>query len=134
MSYQTTDFGYEVKKSPIEGKGVFATRKWQARKKIGELTGEFLSQREVRRLATGKKRIHIYEFSSGYALHILNELRYINHQCAANAYLRIVGNRIEGECRIEVYALRNIEPGEEITLNYGSHTHGVLKCGCDQPV
>ena len=56
----------------------------------------------------------------------------MNHACEPNAFLRVVGDRIDGECRIEVYALRDIEPGEEMTLNYGPHTHheGGLKCNC----
>ena len=124
--------GYEVRPSPIDGNGVFATKRWQARKKIGELTGEFISKREVRRIAQNSKRIHIYEFNSGYALHIQNDLRYMNHACKPNAYLRVIGDRIDGVCRIEVYALRDIEPGDEMTLNYGESTHhaGSLKCNC----
>lgn len=127
-----TSLGYEVRPSKIDGNGVFATKPWKARKKIGELTGEFISRREVRRLAQNSQRIHIYEFNSGYALHIQNELRYMNHACEPNAYLRVVGDRIDGACRIEVYALRDIKSGDEMTLNYGPLTHhgGSLKCNC----
>lgn len=130
----STNNGYITAPSKIDGTGVFATKNWAKRKKIGELTGEFISKREVRRLAQENKRIHIYEFNSGYALHILNDLRYMNHSCKPNAFLRVVGDRIDGVCRIEVYALRNIQPGDEMTLNYGPYTHheGTLRCNCGQ--
>jgi SET domain-containing protein len=35
---------------------------------------------------------------------------------------------------VEFYALRDIEPGEEITVNYGeTHHDGQLACRCGAP-
>ena len=44
-------------------------------------------------------------------------MRFINHSCAPNARLYI------GQGRVEFYALRDIAPGEEITVNYGETHH-----------
>ena len=52
-------------------------------------------------------------------------MRYTNHSCKPNARLCI------RQGRVEFYALRSIEPGEEITVDYGeTHHEGRLRCGC----
>jgi SET domain-containing protein len=52
-------------------------------------------------------------------------LRFTNHSCAPNAVLRI------RQGRIEIYAMRAISAGEEITCNYGeTHHEGRLTCRC----
>jgi SET domain-containing protein len=36
--------------------------------------------------------------------------------------------------RVEFYAMRDIAPGEEITVNYGeTHHEGRLRCRCGAP-
>ena len=55
-------------------------------------------------------------------------MRFTNHSCQANARLAIVAGRIE------FFSLRAIEPGEEITVNYGeTHHEGKLRCRCGAP-
>ncbi len=52
-------------------------------------------------------------------------MRYTNHSCRPNARLQI------RDGRIEFYALRDITPGEEITVDYGEpHHEGQLACRC----
>ena len=52
-------------------------------------------------------------------------LRFTNHSCAPNAFLRIARGRVE------VYALRDVAAGEELTADYGeSHHAGRLACRC----
>ncbi len=102
---------FEVKKSTIHGKGVFCT---QSLKK-GELI--FIS-RGIRTLnkstsiqdawLTHRHSISIDE----KIIHIPipgDTLRYINHSCTSNCYVDH-GNKF--------YALRDIRPGEEITIDY----------------
>jgi SET domain-containing protein len=51
--------------------------------------------------------------------------RFTNHSCAPNATMRIRNGRIE------LYAMRDIAPGEELTVNYGqTHHAGRLACRC----
>jgi SET domain-containing protein len=118
----------EVRPSRIDGRGLFATARLRARRKLGELAGELITQREANRRVQRLRRIAIVEFADGMALDASvrgNEFRYTNHSCSPNAYIRIIRHRVE------FYALRNIERGEEITCNYGETQHnGTLPCRC----
>ena len=71
------------------------------------------------------------EFGDGRALDASvnpNELRYVNHSCKPNSYMRVCHSLVE------FYALRNIKKGEELTCNYGpTHHDGKLKCRCGAP-
>ena len=120
-----------VDKSKIDGKGAYAKQRIPARKKIGDLGGVIISQREARRIANGTKRVAIVEFGNGRALNASvnsNALRYINHSCSPNTYMRVLHNRVE------FYALRSIQHNEELTCNYGeTHHDGKLPCRCGAP-
>jgi SET domain-containing protein len=121
-------FALRVGDSAIDGLGVFALEAIPVRRKIGELRGESISVREARRRAKGRARIHIVEVSETRAVDATDSvtaLRNINHCCAPNAVLRI------SQGRVEFYALRDIESGEELTCHYGeSHHEGRLSCRC----
>jgi SET domain-containing protein len=113
--------------SPIEGRGAFASAPVPRRSKIGEVTGDIISLREARKRARGSRRIYLIDVSDSHALDCSegNLLRLLNHSCAANAFLRIYRNRVE------VYARRDIEAGEEITVDYGETPHGGgMTCTC----
>lgn len=118
----------EVKASRIHGKGVFARKAIRARRKIGELAGELITLREARRRASMLQSIAIVEFDDDMALDASvnpNELRYVNHSCGPNTYMRRYGHRVE------FYSLRVIRPGEELTCDYGeTHHDGKLPCRC----
>jgi uncharacterized protein len=117
----------EVKPSRIDGRGVFACAKLPARRKLGELRGTLITQQEARRRALSARRIAIVEFDDGIALDAAKDkcFRYVNHSCTPNTYMRRVGHRVE------FYALRAIEPGEELTCDYGeTHHEGKLACRC----
>lgn len=119
---------FEVRRSHIDGRGLFATRPIGARRKLGELTGELVSQREANRRTRSLQRIAMVELGDGRAIDATvggNVFRYTNHSCSPNAYIRILGEHVE------FYALRAIEQGEEITCNYGETQHGgTLRCRC----
>lgn len=113
----------------IDGTGSFAVEKIPARKKIGEMTGEIITLREARRRVKTTKRIAMVEFGDGRALDGSgekgNELRYINHSCRPNSYMRVAYGRVE------FYSLRAIKKGEELTCDYGpTHHDGQLRCRC----
>jgi uncharacterized protein len=114
--------------STIDGTGAFAGEPISGKKKIGNLGGEIISLREARRRASLSKRVAMVEFGDGRALDAsinANELRYVNHSCRPNTFMRVCYSRVE------FYALRNIKKGEELTCNYGpTHHDGKLKCNC----
>jgi uncharacterized protein len=124
--YQKYDVA--VRRSPIDGFGVFALEPVPRWHKIGEVRGESISIAEARRRAATLERIMIVEVSEKTAIDLApstDPMRFTNHSCQPNGRLTI------RDGRIEFYALRPIEPGEEITVNYGeTHHEGRLACRC----
>lgn len=124
-------FDVAVRRSPIDGFGVFAAEPVPRWHKIGEVRGESITVAEARRRAATLERIMIVEVSAKKAIDLARStdpMRFTNHSCQPNGQLRIQ------EGRIEFYALRAIEPGEEITVNYGeTHHEGRLACRCGAP-
>lgn len=124
---------YEVAVAPsaIDGQGAFAAEPVPARRKIGEIRGESISVAEARIRATRSERIMIVELSGRRAIDFsksADPMRYTNHSCRPNARLCI------RQGRVEFYALRDIAPGEEITVDYGqTHHEGRLRCRCNAP-
>ena len=124
-------FAVDVAPSRIDGQGAFAAEAIPAQRKIGEIRGESISVREARRRAKGAARIMIVEVSERRAIdaaHSTDPLRFTNHSCRPNAVLRI------RQGRVEFYAMRDVLPGEELTVNYGeTHHEGKLRCRCGAP-
>ncbi len=124
-------FAVEVRPSAIDGRGAFAAEAVPARRKIGEIRGESVSVAEARIRATRSQRIMIVELSAKKAIDFsrsADPMRYTNHSCRPNARLCI------RQGRVEFYALREIAPGEEITVDYGeTHHDGRLACRCGAP-
>ncbi len=121
----------DVKRSCIDGFGVFAAEPVPARRKIGEIRGEPVSVAEGRRRAAGRQRIMIVEVSERTAIDATRStdpMRFTNHSCRPNARLSI------RDGRIEFYALADIPAGDEITVAYGeTHHEGTLACRCGAP-
>ena len=125
-SYQR--FHVTVGPSAIDGHGVFAAQSIPALRKIGEIRGEAISVEEARIRATRHERIMIVELSARRAIDFTKStdpMRFTNHSCQPNARLSIDNGRVE------FYALRVIEVGEELTVDYGeTHHEGKLACRC----
>lgn len=116
-----------VGRSRLTGRGLFATTPIRARAKIGEFEGEKIAIREARRRARGRSIVAIVELER-HALDATDSprgFRFINHSCAPNTFMRCT------PVRAEFYALRDIDAGEELTVDYGdSHHNGKLPCRC----
>lgn len=121
-------FPVTISRSQIHGKGLFTNTVIPARKKIGSLAGKIISKKEGRSIAKSKKTISLVELWNGKTLNASvnsNALRFINHSCQPNTYMRTVG------CHVEFYALKTIAANEELTCNYGpTHHDGKRKCKC----
>ena len=119
---------FKVRRSRIQGRGLFALSDLPARRKLGELGGELITEREARRRARSADCIMIVEFGDGTALdatHSGSPFRYVNHSCEPNAFMRLYRGRVE------FYALRRVKAGEEVTCDYGeTHHDGALPCRC----
>ncbi len=124
-------FRVDVAPSAIDGQGAFAAEAIPARRKIGEVRGESISVHEAWQRARHQARIMIVEVSGRRAVDAsrsTDPLRFTNHSCAPNAVLRI------RQGRIEIFAMRDVAAGEELTIDYGeSHHQGRLACRCGAP-
>ncbi|HEY5322858.1 MAG TPA: SET domain-containing protein-lysine N-methyltransferase [Caldimonas sp.] len=124
-------FRVAVGPSAIDGHGAFAAEPIPARRKIGEIRGEPISVREAWQRARAQGRIMIVAVSERRAVDASvssDTLRFTNHSCAPNAVLRI------RQGRIEIFSMRDVTGGEELTIDYGdSHHRGRLACRCGAP-
>lgn len=120
-----------VKKSKIAGTGAYAAVPIPAKRKIGNMEGEIISYREAQKRV--KKQpgnvLFMVEFDNDpIALDASvnsNELRFINHSCDPNVFMR------RAYQKVEYYTLRPIKKGEELTCDYGeTHHEGTLPCKC----
>ncbi|MDD5261104.1 MAG: SET domain-containing protein [Methylacidiphilales bacterium] len=116
-----------VRRSAINGRGVFALKKIPARCKLGEISGALVRLPEARRAIETAPRIYLIELSRRLALDCSrgNVFRHLNHSCRPNCYLRVFRRRVE------VYTLKTIPPGKELTLDYGQTPHrNGMSCSC----
>ncbi|MFB6246168.1 MAG: SET domain-containing protein [Candidatus Pacearchaeota archaeon] len=117
----------ELKKSGIHNKGLFAKKFIPKGTEVIEYTGRKITKRESdeiyeKQLEKHKNdpevgSVYIFELNKKYDIDGNvpgNIAKYINHSCDPNCETEIVDNK-----KIVVTALRNIQPGEEITYNYG---------------
>jgi hypothetical protein len=115
------------RRSKIHGNGVFAIAPIKKGEDIVEYKGKMITHAEA------DERYH-GDLGSGHTfLFTLNEewildanrngnvARWINHSCEPNAIAFVHGHESEDlkKDRVIIEALRNIEPGEEITYDYG---------------
>ena len=121
-------FPVKVAKSKIAGKGAYALQNIPARKKIGDLGGVIITMKEAMKLIKNLKVINLVELDNDLALNASakpNDMRFINHSCDPNTYLRVMKNRVE------FYALKKIKKGQELSCDYGeTHHEGTLPCRC----
>ena len=102
-------------KSPIHGTGAFATSAIPAGARVIEYIGERITKAEsVRRCERNNEYIFALNTEEDLDGHVpWNPARFINHSCAPNCEAQ------SEQERIWLVAVRDIQPGEEITFNYG---------------
>ena len=95
--------------SPIHGRGLFAQRRFRKDAYIATFEG-----RETTEDGTHVLWI-VDEDGSEVGIEGQNELRFLNHSLEPNAEFR----------GPDLHALRNIQPGREITFHYGDAWEGI---------
>jgi uncharacterized protein len=110
---------FELRPSPIEGLGAFAIRKIRRGSRVIEYLGERITVAEADARYEGGATLtpHVLLFTVDDQTVIDggvggNEARYINHSCEPNCESVTRGKRVW------IYALRDIEAGEELTYDY----------------
>ena len=101
-----------VADSPIHGRGCFARRRIRKGEWIGAYEGEptMVDDTYVLWVDEGDGATEDWRGVDG-----VNELRYMNHSSRANT--EFIG--------VDLFALRGIEAGEELTFHYGEEWEGV---------
>jgi hypothetical protein len=121
-----------VKKSPLHGFGCFATVPFLKNSPIAEYAGERITYGEaMRRMkAAGGKRISELGVDCYIDGNVAgNATQYINHSCEPNADVFITFDQF-----MIVFALRDIMPGDEITVDYlNSFGEDKSICQCRTP-
>jgi SET domain-containing protein len=131
-----------VRRSPIQGRGMFALRPIRKGARVIEYIGERISHREADRRHTSE---------DGWSPHTMlfivdgktvidatsrgNSARWINHSCRPNC------EAVDDTGRIYIEAIRDIRPGDELTYDYNlrlddPHTPAAKKahaCHCGAP-
>jgi SET domain-containing protein len=131
----------EVRGSTIHGRGVYATRRIPKDEQIIEYIGELIDKKESDRrahaqhaksLEDGDAAVYIFTLNKKWDIDgnvPWNTARLINHSCEPNCEAWTIGRRIF------IHALRDIEPGEELTFDYGFDVdcHEDHPCRCGRP-
>ena len=133
---------FELRRSSIQGRGAFATRRIRKGTRIIEYTGEIITDEEADRRYDDEKmdRHHTFLFAVDVN-HVIdgarkgNNASFINHSCEPNCEAVIEDNRVFIE------ALRTIQPGEELLYDYQYERDGepdeswdrLYACHCGTP-
>ena len=114
-----SDWPFEIRSSPIQGRGAFAIRPIPSGTRLIEYTGERITpaESEVRYPDKPGERHHTFLFAidDGVVVDAAvdgNEARFINHSCDPNCDA-IVENE-----RIWITTVRDVAVGEELAYDY----------------
>jgi SET domain-containing protein len=112
-----------VRPSPIHGRGVFAARRIEPGEIIIDGCREVLTDEAIESLPTEERSF--VSVIDGHNILMKPPARFVNHSCNPNA---------RGTDRHDV-AVRVIEPGEEVTVDYlAEQVPGLrLECNCKAP-
>lgn len=114
-----------VQKSPIEGMGVFAGRRFPPGETVMVLdTSRVVDDDHPLRPDLDEREDHCTVLGDGRVVLLPSPERHLNHCCDPSAYLRTAGGRAQ------VIARRAIQAGEEVTLDYVINTHGGTRWSC----
>jgi SET domain-containing protein len=134
---------FEIRESPIAGKGAFALEPIPAWTRLIEYTGERVSHdvadaRYEEEESAGNTHTVLFSVDDKIVIDAAvggNDARFFNHSCAPNCQSRIVRKRVYLE------TIKDIEPGEELTYDYEIPNEGETEetarrkwpCHCGAP-
>jgi len=125
MTTTSATTAFEIRDSVLSGKGAFARRAIPKGERIIEYLGERITHEEAdRRYDDETMDVHhtfLFTVSSRTVIdasHGGNEARFINHSCTPNCEAEI------SRGRVFIFALRDIEAGEELCYDYAYQRSG----------
>lgn len=128
---QATRFRLRLAYSPIHRWGVYAEELIPKGRKIIEYTGERISRRETKRRFESREENYLFTLDSYWTVDGAvggSGAQYINHCCDPNCFSSIQKGHI-------LYmAKRDIQPGEELTIDYRFDKDvETVACKCGTP-
>ena len=129
----------EVRRSGIQGKGVFAARRIRKGQRIIEYTGEIIDLAEEDRRyddeTMSRHHTFLFKIDEEYTIDATrrgSKARFINHSCDPNC------EAVWEDRRIYIEAIKNIQPGVELVYDYAYEHDGPMtrkdrefyKCCC----
>src|SRR5262245_23572639 len=128
---QFARFALAVRSSGIHRQGVFTEERIPPRRTVIEYAGERISRREANRRWGIRAKVYLYKLDKYWSLDGAvggSGAEYVNHSCDPN----LVARKING--RIYYRSKRQIEPGEELTVDYKFPADGEkVTCLCGSP-
>jgi hypothetical protein len=115
--------GLKVVRSPVQGYGVVATRRWKRGSVIANVEGVLWR--------AGEQRDDTYSLilEEGVFFDMVDQTRWVNHSCEPNVVVEAGVSR-QGNGWAQLQALRDIEPGDELFYDYALPTELAEKCFC----
>lgn len=131
ISPRASKFRLRLAFSPIHRWGIYAEERIPKGRKIIEYTGEKISRKETKRRYSERQENYLFTLNSYWTVDGAvggSGAQYINHCCEPNCYSQIVKDHI-------LYrAKRDIEPGEELTIDYRFDKDvETVHCKCGAP-
>ena len=127
---------YDVCESGIHNRGLFANKRIKENALVVEYIGEKISKKESERRGIermeearrdGGGLVYIFELNKRFDIDgnvPENDARLINHSCSPNCEARVIKGQIW------IVALEDIEPGDELTYDYGYDLEHFLEHPC----
>lgn len=141
MTVKSRNRPFVVRRSRIQGRGVFATRSIPAGERVIQYRGEVIDEDEADRRYpwSDNERHHTFLFrlDDGSVIdaggRAGNAAKFINHSCDPNC------EAIEEDGRIYIHSIRDIRKGEELAYDYNfilDEPHNAANkrqypCNCD---
>ncbi len=116
----------EFRNSDIHGRGGFARKLIPGGTQVIEYVGRTVTKAESEKLCSDNNE-YIFDLNEEFDLDgnvEWNPARLINHSCNPNCYAEQDGDRIF------IFAQREIQPGEELSFNYGFSLEGYQDFPC----
>lgn len=109
------------------GKGVFATRPYPTSVIVGEIKGKLVHESE----ATSE---YTFDFENGLQLEPFAPFRFVNHSCEPNCEFTILDHPVadseEMHRGLFLVAIRDIFPGDELSISYNWPASAAIECHC----
>lgn len=118
---------FEIRTSRIQGRGTFALRRISKGQRIIEYTGEIVhhdtADERYSDEAMARHHTFLFQIDEQFVIDATrtgSDARYINHSCDPNC------EAVNEEGRIFVEAVKNIQPGVELTYDYSFEHEGKI--------